>query len=119
MSKNFNFGELVREPDTFTDVDGKVYEVRSSVDLGAADMARARRVQNQLNSHMDRLEKHPDDERAATGIDDAVDQLLSIAIPGMQIERLRAMTLGQKQAILDWWNAAQAERKNLTSQAAN
>lgn len=119
MPKNFQFSDLVHEPDTFTDADGTVYEVRAATELGAVEMARAQRLQTQFPTWLDRLTKHPEDERAAQALEEGIAALVQIAIPGLPPARIAQMALGQKQAILDWWNALQAERKNGTSQAAS
>jgi len=116
MVKNLSFAALIPERDTFTDIDDKIYEVRCKVDFGAREMARASKLQTQLPNLLRRLKKQPDDEHAAELMEKAIEQLVLMVIPDLPQERLDAMTLGQKQAILDWWNEQQRarteERKN-------
>lgn len=110
MPKNLNFAALIPERDTFTDVGGEVYEVRCKADFGAREMARASKLQTQLPAWLKRLGKQPDDERAAELLEGGIMALVLMIIPDLPPERLAAMTLGQKQMILDWWNAQQRAR---------
>jgi len=111
MPKNLNFASLVPERATFTDIDGTVYEMLSRADFSVVSMAKATRLQKQLPTWIDRLQKNADDERAAESLEKGITEMVAMVIIGLPEERLAAMTLGQKQMILDFWNAQQAPEK--------
>ena len=108
MPKNLNFASLMPERSTFTDIDGTVYDMISRADFSVVSMAKATRLQKQLPTWIDRLQKNADDERAAELLEKGITEMVSIVIIGLPQERLAAMSLGQKQMILDFWNAQQA-----------
>ena len=108
--KNLNFAALIPERDTFTDVDGEVYEVRSKADFGVREMARASKLKTQLPNLFKRLSKEPESEHAANLIEKAFGEMVLMIIPDLPKERLEAMTLGQQQLIMEWWNRLQRER---------
>lgn len=111
MPKNLNFASLVPERATFTDIDGTVYEMLSRADFSVVSMAKATRLQKQFPTWIDRLQKNPEDERAAAALEKGVTEMVALVIIGLPEARLQAMTLGQKQMVLDFWNEQQAERK--------
>lgn len=111
MPKNLNFASLVPERSTFTDIDGTVYDMLSRADFSVVSMAKATRLQKQFPMWIDRLQKNPDDERAAALLEKGITEMVGMLIVGLPQERLDAMTLGQKQMILDFWNAQQAPEK--------
>lgn len=111
MPKNLNFASLMPERSTFTDIDGAVYDMISRADFSVVTMAKATRLQKQLPTWIDRLQKNPDDERAAELLEKGITEMVGMVIVGLPQERLDAMTLGQKQMILDFWNAQQAPEK--------
>jgi len=111
MPKVFDLGSLIQERDTITDVDGAVYELRNQVDMGIVDMARAQRLQKLLPTLLKQLEQKPDDAKIAERIEAALDELVGFIVPEMPTERIQAMTVGQKQALLDFWSGCQLERR--------
>lgn len=108
MPKNLDFRTLVPERATFTDIDGTMYEMLSRADFSVVSMAKATRLQKQIPTWIDRLQKNPDDERAAEALEKAITEMVGMVIIGFPAERLQAMTLGQKQMVLDFWNTQQA-----------
>lgn len=112
MPKSFDLGSLIQEHDTITDVDGTVYELRNQADMGIVDMARAQKLQRLLPTLVKQLEQKPDDANLARRIEKAVDELVGFIASALPEERVAAMTLGQKQALLDFWSKAQQERRN-------
>ena len=108
MPKNLNFASLMPERSTFTDIDGAVYDMISRADFSVVTMAKATRLQKQFPTWIDRLQKNPGDERAAELLEKGIAEMVSMVIVGLPQARLDAMTLGQKQMILDFWNAQQA-----------
>lgn len=111
MPKNLNFASLVPERSTFTDIDGAVYDMISRADFSVVTMAKATRLQKQFPTWIDRLQKNPADERAAELLEKGITEMVGMVIVGLPQARLDAMTLGQKQMILDFWNALQAPEK--------
>jgi hypothetical protein len=109
MPKNLNFAALVPERHTFTDTDGAVYEMLSRADFSVTAMARTTRFQKQFPTWIDRLQKSPDDVKAAEALEAAITAMVQIIIPTLPAARLESFTLGQKQMILDFWNARMAE----------
>lgn len=112
MPKSFDLGSLIQEHDTITDVDGTVYELRNQADMGIVDMARAQKLQRLLPTLAKQLEQKPDDAGVAQRMEKGVDELVSFIAPTLPAERIAAMTVGQKQALLDFWSKAQQERRN-------
>jgi len=117
MPKNLNFASLMPERATFTDIDGTVYEMVSRADFSAVSMAKATRLQKQLPTWIDRLQKNAEDVRAAELLEKGITEMVSLAIIGLPQERLDAMTLGQKQMILDFWNEQQQAAAEQTGEA--
>lgn len=111
MPKSFDLGSLIQEHDTITDVDGTVYELRNQADMGMVDMARAQRLQKLLPPLLKQLESNPDDADIAHRIENAIDELVGFIAPILPKERIAEMTVGQKQALLDFWSQAQRERQ--------
>ena len=107
MPKNLNFASLMPERATFTDVDGTVYEMLSRADFSVVTMAKATRLQKQLPTWIDRLQKNPEDVHAAELLEGGISKMVEMVIVGLPQERLDAMTLGQKQMVLDFWNDQQ------------
>lgn len=102
--KNLNFAALQPERSTFTDVDGKVYDMLTRQDFSVVMMAKATRIQKQMPTWIDRLGKNPGDERAAELLEQGISDMVAMVILDLPEDRLAAMTLGQKQMILDFWN---------------
>ena len=111
MPRNFNLSSLVQEHDTFTDVDGAVHDIRNQADLGITEMARAQKIQSGLPTWMEQLAKNPSADTIAARIEQAINDLVLIIVPTMGAERVAAMTLGQKQALLDFWSQGQKQRR--------
>jgi hypothetical protein len=109
MPKNFSLAGLTPERDTFTDTDGTVYEMLNRDDFSVTTMAKARRIQKQFPEFWERLEEQPDDVAAAEGLEGALRDLVRMIIPDLPAERLRALTLLQKQSVLDFWNQRMSE----------
>lgn len=112
MPKNLNFASLMPERATFTDIDGTVYDMISRADFSVVSMAKASRLQKQLPTWVERLQKNTSDERAAELLEKGITEMVAMVIVGLPQERLDAMTLGQKQMILDFWNEQQAQTAN-------
>lgn len=107
MPKNLDFSTLMPERATFTDLDGTVYEMLSRADFSVLSMAKATRLQKQFPAYIERLQKNPGDERAAEQLERSITEMVGLVIIGLPEARLTQMTLGQKQMILDFWNAQQ------------
>ena len=111
MPKNFNLQGLVQEHDTFTDVDGSVHEFRNQADMGIIEMSRAQGLQKLFPQLLEKMQKNPADTATAQRIDAGVNEMLGLLVPTLSAERIAEMTVGQKQALLDFWSQAQGARR--------
>lgn len=109
MARNLDFSKLVPTRDTFTDTDGKAYEFLNKTDFGAVEMARLNRIQDDVGKSMEQLKADPANEEAAMAFEAAVNAALGLLLPKLPRERLGDWTLGQKHAIVEFWNQNQQE----------
>lgn len=112
MAKNFSLSSLVPDPSTFTDTDGKKYDVRTPKLLGAVDYAKINRLQRDLPKSLEKLtEVDAEDvdaaERAAQEVDDHLNAFVKLLVPELPMERIRKIEFGYKTAFLDWWRSEQ------------
>lgn len=106
MSGNLDFSALVPERDTFTDVDGQVYEFASREDFGVVEFAKVNRIQKQMRTIMDRVADVEEvDEDLAARFEDLVGEFAALILP--EHPRIREFTLAQKMRIIEWWQARQ------------
>ncbi len=112
MSKNFSLVDLISEADTFTDVDGVQYEVRSLDDFGAFERARIRKFQRDLVASEKVLNTSENDDaltRAIEEQDRVTNALMQLIVPDMLLDRIAHVKLTRKAAFMKWWNARQEE----------
>ena len=112
MSRNLNFSTLVPERDTFTDVDGKVYEFKAEVDFGAVHMARMGRLQDTLQAALKSLAANTQDESMATQFEQCADEIVALVLPTLPAERRTALSVGQKAALMNWWRENKGQTPN-------
>ena len=107
--RNFSLVDLIPQPDTFTDKDGSQYDVRPSADFSASDLAMLTRLQKRVSTQATGLQSDDDDAsaKAATALDQAVNDLFTLVVPTLPIERRDAVALNMKMAFLNWWQAQQ------------
>jgi hypothetical protein len=107
--RNFSLIDLIPEPDTFTDRDGSQYEVRSTRDFSATDLARLSRLQKAVQRSAGNLDADDEEESemAATSLDQAVNHLFGMVVPALPEERRGAIPLNHKMAFLNWWQEQQ------------
>ena len=107
MSKIFDLAGLMPEPLTVTDVDGTRYDMKTADMLSATEYAQMQR----LKRDGERLERESsgDDEAAAAWLDEQVNQLFRMLLPGMPEERQQAIPFAHKYRVLNWWNTQQAK----------
>lgn len=101
--RKLNFAALVPQRDEFEDLDGTKYEFRSKADFGAMDHARGSRFSDELRSALEALGTNPQDEAAASRFEHTTEEFVRLILPTLPNERLKALTLGQKAAIVQWW----------------
>lgn len=107
MPNNLDFTALIPKRDTFTDSDGRLYEFINRTDFGAVETARLHKLQAQVQQSLAALQADLGNEEAAVQFETAVNGVLALILPAMPRERLAGFTLGQKNAIVDFWNKAQ------------
>lgn len=104
--RTLNFQTLIPERNDFEDSDGRKYEFRSAKDFGTVDQARAGRIRKEMLAAMEALEKNEADEAAAQTFERATAEFVRLILPGLPDERMQALSLGQKAAIVEWWTKA-------------
>lgn len=107
MPNNLSFSALIPQRDTFTDQDGKVYEFVNRTDFGAVETARLSKLQAVIQSSLAAIQADLSNEEAAVQFEAAVNEIMALILPGIERERLAAWTLGQKNAIVAFWNSNQ------------
>ena len=107
MPNNLDFAALIPKRDTFTDSDGRIYEFINRTDFGAVETARLHRLQKEVEQSLASLQADLGNEEAAVQFETAVNGVLALILPAMPRERLAGFTLGQKQAVVEFWNKAQ------------
>lgn len=108
--RTLNFQTLVPERDDFEDSNGQKHEFRAKTDFGAVDQARASRIRKDMTAAMDALAANETDEAAALRFEQATTEFVHLILPSLPVERLQALSLGQRASIVDWWNKAQEEK---------
>lgn len=114
MAQNFSLIDLIPEPDTFTDKDGKVYEVKSARDFGAKEIAKLTRLQKQIERASGDLADVTEDdleaaEQAAAALDQAVDELFGTLVPELPADRRSQIPLNHRMSFLSWWQKQQPQ----------
>ncbi len=121
MPRNFSLVDLIPEPDTFTDLDGSAYDVRSSRDFSASELARITRLQKRIGLSAETLSDDEQDaalEAAAETIDQSVSAMFQIVIPGIPAARNAAIPFGHKMGFLRWWQEQQPKPEGDVPNAA-
>lgn len=110
MAKNFDLSRVRPETDTFTDVDGKTYEVRSSLMLSPREKAAMQRLTNGVVSDMKTLEKG-DNERISDLVLKRTRKMIGLLVPSMPAKRLDDLTSEQMDAFMEWWGHVNGEAR--------
>lgn len=108
MGATFNLADLIPEPLTFRDTDGKTYEAHTAEMFGAVDYAKLMRLQQQMRTAFATLQatagqKKGDTEGVAAQLEAMSDTLIAMIVPDLPPERLAAMAFGHKFRFLKWW----------------
>ena len=117
MAGNLNFADLIPERDTFTDTSGQVYEFLNRTDFGVVETARLSKAQTVVEASLERVKADTADEEAALAFESAVNDVLGLILPGLSRERLAGFTLGQKSAIVKYWNEQQETKATAVGEA--
>lgn len=98
-NRGFRLSDLIPEPLTFTDDatggDGTVYDVLTLDLLSEQGVSRMLLLQTRMMQGF--AEEHPQEAMQA------INELISILIPGMAQERIAAIPLTLKTHFFDWW----------------
>lgn len=113
MAATFNLADLIPEPMTFKDVDGKTYEALTAEMFGAVDYARLMRLRTEMAAGFSALQAKQGDpatmEQLAANLEDLADSLIAMIVPELPTERRTAIKFGHKFRFLNWWKEQAAK----------
>jgi hypothetical protein len=119
MPSNFSLASIVPEHDTFTDLDGKEYNVRSVREFSAIEMTEVARLERKVRKAQKRVEDSAeieDDEqsdkslyKAQDLLTDAINGIVAILVPKLPEERVREIDFAYKFHFMEWWKNQQPQ----------
>lgn len=101
--KNLNLVSLIPERPTMTDLDGNQHEFLVMVDLSAKSLATITRLRNQFASIVDEVGEDDSIDSVAEHMDDTVNSIMEIILPGYPKHKIADIGLGMKSEIFVWW----------------
>lgn len=108
MGATFSLADLIPEPLTFVDLDGQRYDARTAEMFGATDYARYERMQREAKQAFATLQSaNGDRETAAAALEQITDDLMTMIVPTLARDRVRAIAFGHKFRFLQWWQEQQ------------
>ena len=114
MATTFNLADLIPEPLTFRDTDGKAYEAHTAEMFGAVDYAKLMRLRTELATAFSALQAKQGDpammEQLAANLEDLADDLIAMIVPELPAERRAAIKFGHKFRFLNWWKEQAAPK---------
>jgi hypothetical protein len=115
MAATFNLADLIPEPMTFRDVDGKAYEALSAEMFGAVDYAKLTRLRTEMTAAFSALQAKQGDqatmEQLAANLEELSDGLIAMIVPDLPAERRNAIKFGHKFRFLKWWQEQAAKER--------
>lgn len=110
MAKNFDLSRIRPEMDTFTDEDGKTYDVRSSLMLSPREKAVMSRLADGVKNDMKVLERG-DNEHVSEVVLKRTRKMIGILVPSMPTKRLDELTSPEMDAFMEWWGSVNSEAR--------
>lgn len=105
-----DLSELSPARDVIRDEDGKVYELCPASEFSAAETARMSRVQARYRNAQ-KMVGRGKAKNAEAQIEQASFDLIRIILPEMPVERIKAIPVGTRGLMVDFWMQKEEERR--------
>lgn len=109
--RNFSLAAIIPQGLTFTDDgaggDGAQYQVRLPSMFTSYEYARLAELQTSLPEQLAAVanarEQGPESGQVMTLVDQAINEILSLLVPDLPEQRIKAIPLGYKLEFMKWW----------------